>query len=157
MNGDDIERKLRAVFRLAKHQARGITFLGVFPKDRLPGRVPPNPCLLIINTDDHDKPGEHWISIYFNPNKQHAEYFDSFGETPLAELQTYMLRHAKRFVFNDKQIQSVMSAYCGHYVILFCAYRSIGYDLNKFVGLFTSDFCFNDFIAHRIVCYMLPK
>lgn len=157
MNGNDIERKLKAIFQLAKHRARDVTFLGVFPKDRLPARIPSNPSLLVANTDDHNKPGEHWIAIYFNPYNQHAEYFDSFGEPPLAEFQTYMLMHAKRVAFNERQIQSVMSAFCGHYVVLFCVHRSIGYDVNKFVGLFTSDYCFNDFLAHRMVCFVLPK
>ena len=34
----------------------------------------------IINTDDHDKPGEHWLAVYFDKD---VEYFDCFRLLPL--------------------------------------------------------------------------
>jgi hypothetical protein len=48
-------------------------FQGVFSSDRLP----PEPRLLICNTDPHHRPGEHWICISVDV-QGHGEYFDSF-------------------------------------------------------------------------------
>ena len=46
---------------------------GVFPVDQLP-----SVCngMYVINTDEQDKPGDHWLAVY---NK---EYFDSYGYPP---------------------------------------------------------------------------
>ena len=41
------------------------TFLGVFPSNRLPRRIPTYPSSLIANTDPSSQPGEHWITMYF--------------------------------------------------------------------------------------------
>jgi len=57
------------------------TFLGAFPKDKLPKTR--KPCGLIINTDSSNNPGEHWVAIYTDNNC--SEYFDSFGLPPLQE------------------------------------------------------------------------
>ena len=45
------------------------SFLGVFSCDRLP-IVSQLPCSLIMNTDPHDKPGQHWVAIYINAKRK---------------------------------------------------------------------------------------
>jgi hypothetical protein len=37
---------------------------------------------IILNTDPHDKDGEHWISMFVNIKKKIIVYFDSNGDTP---------------------------------------------------------------------------
>ena len=34
----------------------------------------------IFNTDPHNKPGKHWISLFINIKKKHIFFFDSTGE-----------------------------------------------------------------------------
>jgi hypothetical protein len=35
---------------------------------------------IIFNTDTHDRPGEHWISLFININKGNLFFFDSAGD-----------------------------------------------------------------------------
>lgn len=53
-------------------------WLGVFARDQLPdlNRIP-RPFALVLNTDPHDKPGQHWLGI-FCPSKRRQQLFDSF-------------------------------------------------------------------------------
>ena len=50
---------------------------GEFPMNQLPTL---QRGAYIINTDDHDESGEHWLALYFDKD---VEYFDSFGLYPL--------------------------------------------------------------------------
>ncbi|KAK3704916.1 hypothetical protein QZH41_005383, partial [Actinostola sp. cb2023] len=55
-------------------------FLGVFPADRLP-TTHRSGTGLIVNTDPSDRPGTHWVAMYWD-NEGRAEFFDSYGQTP---------------------------------------------------------------------------
>ncbi len=58
-------------------------------KTLLPSIKPQSRVAFIINTDKHNSPGSHWISIYVDarPNgSQSIEYFDSFGRDPSPEI-----------------------------------------------------------------------
>lgn len=37
---------------------------------------------VVFNTDEHYKPGEHWIAMYSNLEKGQIYFFDSYGEHP---------------------------------------------------------------------------
>jgi len=65
-----------------------------------------------------------------------------------------MLRYAmcRYWTFNDKQLQSVVSQFCGHYCICYCLYRSSGIDMRKIVCSFTSDTALNNVLVHALVC-----
>ena len=52
-------------------------FQGVFPIDLLPSRQKGS---YVINLDEHDQPGSHWVAVYDDGDK--VEYFDSFGVRP---------------------------------------------------------------------------
>lgn len=51
-------------------------FKGVFPYDTMPKLKKGESA--IINTDSHDKPGEHWVAIYRASQIQYY-FFDSYG------------------------------------------------------------------------------
>ena len=63
-----------------------------------------------------------------------------------------MIRHCSSWNFNDKQLQSVVSKFCGHYCIYFCILRSKGVDMRKIVHSFSSDTGLNDALVHAFVC-----
>jgi hypothetical protein len=111
-------------------------FLGVFARDELP--TPTNyPCCFILNTDERDKPGEHWLAIYFNESKQ-AEFFDPAGQ--LVEdynLENYLNKFSIGQIRQNKQrIQDYFSNYCGHYCVFFIYFRSRNYDYNTILNMF---------------------
>ena len=137
MNSIEIEHVLR------RHV---VNFDGVFSADTLPDK----PRLLISNTDPSDKPGRHWICIYIKDGR--GEFFDSFGRRPSIVFERYLNRHCSFWTFNQRQLQSVVSKFCGHYCIYYCMLCSRGVDMRKIVSSFISDTGLNDALVHRFVC-----
>jgi hypothetical protein len=145
MNSEEIERILRRVC--------GETFIGVYAKDQLPTLRGTRPVLMVVNTDNSNKPGTHWIAMFINTDGS-GEYFDSFGELNNINqtFTAYMNKYCAQWVYNDTQLQSVVSKFCGHYCIFYCLYRSIGYNINSITALFTRDYGLNDLLVHEFVC-----
>ena len=131
-------------------QRCGRTFLGVFPIDRLPEKLPARrPLLLVCNTAKHDHPGKHWIVLFINIV---GEYFDSFAEPPLRTFQLYLEKHCNTFVTNNNAIQSIVSYSCGHYCIFYCLMKMLNYCMKDIEDAFSTDTSLNDFMIHRFVC-----
>jgi hypothetical protein len=142
MNTDKIRSLLR--------KRCGKRFLGVFPIDRLPNRLPPyRPLLLVCNTDKHDKEGEHWVVLFIDTK---GEFFDSLGEPPARTFETYLNRYCNSFETNERQLQSITSYFCGHYAVYYCLMKCLDYSLSDIVRSFTPDTGLNDFIVHKFVC-----
>jgi len=47
---------------------------------------------IIFNTDPHDKPGEHWISMFINIKNKKIFFFDSAGDGPPEEIMVLINR-----------------------------------------------------------------
>ena len=84
-----------------------------------------------------------------------GDYFDSFGRPPSEVLERYMYNVCERWTFNSRQLQSVVSYFCGHYCIYYCLLRSRGVTMNAIVGSFSNDTGFNDCMVHAFVCLNL--
>jgi len=131
MNTEEIDRILR------RQCARD--FDGIFNVDTLPDR----PRLLVCNT---------------NPSYRRSRRIFRFVRTSTsAEFERCMNRHRRYWTFNDKQLQSVVSQFCGYYCICHCLYRSSGIDMRKIVCSFTSDTALNDVLVHALVCRIRKK
>jgi len=141
MNTREIERFLEADTVCRR------VFQGVISADTLPNR----PRLLVCNTDKSTKAGEHWIAIHVDEEGR-GEFFDSFGRAPNKHFEAYMNKHCIRWTFNRKQVQSIISTFCGYYCCMFCMLRCRSFDMNRIVNLFTTDTAFNDSIVHSFVC-----
>lgn len=141
MNNIDIDRILKKLC--------GEDFIGVYSRDNLPKTLMKKPCLLVANTDKKNGAGVHWIALRIDDYG--GELFDSFGEEPIEDFRIYMDKHCKRWIYNDKQIQSIVSSVCGAYVIVYCTYRKLGYNLRRLVGLFTKDYGFNDLVVVKLL------
>ena len=138
MNTDQINRFVRSV---CHHN-----FQGVYSIDTLPEI----PRLLICNTDPSHKPGSHWIAISVDYERR-GEYFDSFGRKPPAIFEDYLNKHCKSWSYNARQLQSVVSSYCGAYCCVYCMLKCRGFSLNRFVSLFTNDTGYNDSIVRDFI------
>ena len=110
MNGEQIERLLHNIKE----------FDGVFAIDNLPV----NPRLLVCNLDPSHRSGSHWICICVNGTV--GEYFDSLGHAPNLLLERYMIAKCSKWTHNRRQLQSVLSVFCGHYCVYFCLLRNRG-------------------------------
>ena len=47
---------------------------------------------IIFNTDPHNKPGQHWISMFINIKKKKIFFFDSTGDKPSKEIRVLIKR-----------------------------------------------------------------
>ena len=75
--------------------------------------------------DSTDTTAGHWTGLYKNKDSEWV-YFDPFGIIyPLA-----IKRFCKKNIeWNNEQIQSYYTGFCGYYCFLFLFYMSRGYDL----------------------------
>ena len=85
---------------------------------------------IIFNTDPHDKPGEHWISMFINIKKGKIFFFDSVGRTAPNEIVEFVeriktqgkqLNPAINFVYDENHPveHQYGNTECGIYSIFF--------------------------------------
>lgn len=130
--------------------------VGVYAADRIPNALS-TPAAVICNTDEHTKPGSHWISIYIDKNRE-GIYFDSYGLPPYSKHHLDRLKkNCKTFRWNTKQLQSMDSVCCGQYAIMFLYHMCGGTSLSKFCKLFTHNTKRNDSMAKKFYKKILHK
>ena len=82
--------------------------------------------------------------MYFNKHGK-GEYFDSYGLAPSVNGFTALMeRNSKEWVYNNKTLQSLFSATCGHYCVHFVLYRCRGYSMRDIVSRFSSNLTENN-------------
>ena len=81
-----------------------------------------------------------------------GDFFDSMGRFPTKWFKTFLDKNCTAWIWNEKQLQSVISKFCGHYCIFYCLYRCRGLDVRKVAKMFTNDTSLNDSIVHNFVC-----
>lgn len=92
-------------------------FVGVYPLNKLPQalRAPAN---LIVNTDTHNLPGEHWLAISYQKSGK-VYVFDSFGFFYPRILKIYAnkLGRTTKVMYNRIHYQSMQEQTCALYCI----------------------------------------
>ena len=103
-------------FNMKKHLEKGQHKIGV-----------------VFNTDPHNKPGQHWMSLYMDLSGKNLEgipgiyFFDSYGRKPGKEVSKLIEKVKKqgedcnnpiKYFYNDKGYQN-KDAQCGMYSIHF--------------------------------------
>lgn len=118
-------------------------FAGVHPCDHLPqlkwGQA------MIVNTDPHDRPGEHWVALY-KSKLDCLEYFDSFGLPPLVpDIRKYINNSShSSFTYSSVQLQHNTSTTCGNYCIVFVKHRLLNIPFSSLLAHFTTSQLDND-------------
>ena len=114
---------------------------GEFPMDQLPAL---QRGAYIINTDDHDEPGQHWLAIYYD---EVVEYFDSFGLLPLdSRLEEFI---GEDYVYNVTPLQQLYSNACGFYCVYYILHRARGHSMFDIIDTLKrsdGDFVVKDFL-----------
>ncbi|XP_043476691.1 uncharacterized protein LOC122507831 [Leptopilina heterotoma] len=78
--------------------------VGVYPADKIPHFLT-RPSAIVINTDDHTKPGTHWVAIHISKDGR-GTYFDSYGLPPFVPQHLDCLRrNCAFFRWNTTQYQ----------------------------------------------------
>lgn len=129
------------------------SYRGTFSRDTIPDVT----GLMIVNTDPSHLPGTHWIAIFIDPRRQRGEYFDSFGRPPDEHFNNYMNAHCSNWIYNKRQLQSIVSKYCGYYCVVYCLLRSAGKDMISFIKIFSRDTGYNDVLIKKCLRLIVGK
>lgn len=118
-------------------------FLGVFPCDKIPKRIPKKDSkFLIINTDISTGPGIHWIAIYIDPKIKQVEVFDPADSRNSFNSELFLykarLEEEKGFTirYADQILQSPTSNLCAVYCLMYIYFRVKGESFFKFLRKF---------------------
>ena len=105
-------------------------FKGWFPCDKL---FPPNqfPSAIIVNEDPTNKPGSHWVCLYFK-DKGEVYYFDSFGREPIIQIKKF-INNFDKVSYNSRCFQTILSETCAHYCIFFIHSIANGSTINEII------------------------
>lgn len=113
---------------LLGRQLLGARYLGTFARDELPNMVKqPRPFGLIFNTDPAGTVGTHWLAIYADAHT--TDFFDSYGLPP-----SFYGFDTSLFRSTTNSVQSLGSAVCGHYCLLFLYYRTHGHSFESSIS-----------------------
>ena len=114
-------KKIETILKCCK------SFIGCFASDQLEHlSLNHFPCTLIVNTDERQMPGSHWIC--FRISNQKIEMFDSLGLIYDNNLPIKILAFIQRFTVSrsfkfNKRVQPDSSFLCGFYCIFFIFLR----------------------------------
>jgi len=142
MNEIQIEQVLK------KDSLTSKSFVGVFAFDEKPSK-PPYPSCFVINTENRDSSGEHWLAVFINKDG-FGYFFDSYGQpASFFGFEKYMSKISEGWGSSKKKIQTI-SSYCGYYCILFLIYMSKGRS-NEFFVQFRNGSKVNDEMIKRFL------
>ena len=123
-------------------------FRGVYAMDRLPTRSQTS-AAYVINTDNHDEPGSHWIAVFCDKFGR-VEYMDSYGLAPLDERCRNFL--GSDFTYNILALQRPLSSACGFYCVYYILHRARGISADSILKLLfrtDSDYIVKKFLYSR--------
>lgn len=91
-------------------------FRGVFMRNEMPENGPRKNESAIINLDDKDGPGTHWVA--YKKRDNNIDYFDSFGNLqPPSDLIKYLGVGSVKY--NHERYQDYDTFECGHLCLKF--------------------------------------
>ena len=126
-------------------------FVGVFAADTLPNiescRQHKKPCAYIANTDTINKPGKHWVALYF-PGKDFPEFFDSYGRPPQSEFEFFL---GDNYFRNNKLVQHPLTSVCAQYCCFFILKKIQGCSMQQILDYFTADLVNNDIMVNTMI------
>ena len=128
-------------------------FQGTFAKNTLPLKIySERPIAFIINTQNIEEPGEHWVALFVNENNV-AEYFDSFGFGPICCRieKLCKLNGIRTLLINKNCLQNIFSNSCGKFCILFIKYRCNNKTFKEFLSKFTENTFTNEIAIQNLV------
>ena len=134
--------------------------LGVFAADQLPRTIPIFPCGFIANTDNSNRPGQHWVAFFIRDDNV-VEFFDSYGQNPglyNGQFTSWIDRHAKTVLVNELRLQSDYSNVCGLYAVYFLRQRLLREGMDQILDRFSiSDTEANDNYILKLFSRVYPN
>ena len=109
-------------------------FISLLKDDKTVRTAPLLRC--VVNLDESNSKGSHWVVAEVNNTKKECYYFDSYGFIPVfADMFYALLNVSGQFQYNATPLQSIDTIVCGHYCILYCLLRARGYSFNDVIKI----------------------
>ena len=131
MNSIEIQNKLRNLE----------CFKGVYPIDLINKiKEYQRPLAIVVNLDPSYMSGSHWIVLFITVDNI-GYYFDSFGLPFINEYILDFFRNnlVSNIYYNTNSIQSIKSASCGSFCVLFVRMLCNKFSFEQFLKLFTNN------------------
>ena len=125
-------------------------FLGVFPINILPLKIPHLPILFILNTNSANLPGQHWKAVYISEDRV-GEVFDSLATPVSLQLQQWMNANTMKWTPSKLTLQNPLYPSCGAYVLYFIMTRLKHNSLKSCLSPFTSNLLENEIIVEKLL------
>ena len=122
-------------------------FQGVYPIDQLPKYISHFPIFIVVNTQSHNLPGRHWVTVFIDRNK-YGEIFDSLCLPVPATLYRWMNRMTRRWTMNVSAPQDPRTMTCGSFAVFYILNRLHVANLATFMNVFRDKACYNENIVH---------
>lgn len=103
----------------------------------------------VINMDDSDGPGTHFVAYFNSPDRDFVLYFDTYGVAPPENIKQYLLTSGKQIAYNNSQIQPIASVTCGFYCIYVLRELDKGREFVDVLNDFTHDTDENEQMIQR--------
>jgi hypothetical protein len=94
-----------------------LPLLQVCSKNKLIVRPYRRKSCYVINMDDENGGGTHWVAIY--SSHSNGFYFDSFATMPPKNIINFFKRYKIKWNYNRQQIQDLSSSACGYFCVYF--------------------------------------
>ena len=86
-------------------------------KDMLPKKLE-NDKFMVINLDNMNGTGTHWVCVINSKDSKYVLYYDSFGiEYIDPKIYKFLKSSGKEILYNENQIQDITSILCGYYAL----------------------------------------
>ena len=126
-------------------------FYGVYLANKIPILLQSLPALIVCYAGTSSRPKAHWIVLYDDKNYR-GEYLDSMNRFQTKWFKPFLDVNCIRRTGNEKQLQSVISKFCGHIWIFYCLYHYREVDVCKVAKMFNKDTNLDDSIVYNLVC-----
>ena len=120
-------------FQIQKYYQNEHKFNGVYSRNNL-SKI--NDGAYIINLDEYESIGTHWIAFYVNA--ENVTYFDSFGVEHIPNEIKKFIRN-KNIMTNIYRMQAYDSTMCGYFCIGFIDFMLKGKSLLEYINLLSSN------------------
>jgi hypothetical protein len=109
-------------------------FVGVFSRNNTP-YLKKNHSL-ILNLDDEEGSGTHWVALCKKKDGSKVLFFDSYGYPPPQEIVDIYKKNKNKLVYSNNEIQDPTSIMCGYYCMMFIREFYKGRDFYDFLYSF---------------------
>ena len=142
MDSEEIQNKAES------NNATKDKFIGVFPADKLPKKKTKPEGYYIVNLDNSNQGGSHWVCIECR-NTGLNSYFDSYGlPPPYPSFRKFM---KNKYRYNSRQLQHPLSTTCGQWCLYYVLRRCQGWKMEKIISPFKRNFLANDHTINHLI------